>query len=112
MPVPPTLPARLRRPLHEARARLEALYGERLRRVILYGSYARGEAHTESDVDVLVVLDGPVESYAEIKRTVGIETDLLDRYEILFSFQHYTESEVQARWNPFMQNVREEGIEL
>ncbi len=35
---------------------LTELYGERLDRVILYGSYARGDFHNESDVDFLVVL--------------------------------------------------------
>ena len=113
MAAPPLLPAWLRLPLQDARARLAALYGDRLRRVILYGSHARGEAHEESDVDVLVVLESPVEnSYQEIKRTSEIQAVLLDRYELLFSFQHYAEADVQARQGPFMQNVREEGIEL
>ena len=44
--------------LGEARAALERLYGDRLVKVILYGSHARGEAHEESDVDVLFVLQG------------------------------------------------------
>lgn len=35
----------------------KVLYGRRLRRVVLFGSWARGEAHEHSDVDVIVVLD-------------------------------------------------------
>ena len=34
------------------------MFGERVREVVLFGSYARGEAHEDSDVDVLVVVDG------------------------------------------------------
>lgn len=36
---------------------LRGLYGDRLRRVLLFGSWARGDAHPESDIDLLVVLD-------------------------------------------------------
>jgi hypothetical protein len=36
---------------------LKNLYGERLRKLILFGSWARGDAHPESDIDLLVVLD-------------------------------------------------------
>jgi hypothetical protein len=36
--------------------------------VILYGSYARGDTHEESDVDLLVVLNGPVRPAKEIRR--------------------------------------------
>ncbi len=33
-------------------------FGDRLRRVVLYGSYARGDHDAESDVDLLIVADG------------------------------------------------------
>jgi len=36
---------------------LRVLYGGRLRSVLLFGSWARGDAHPESDIDLLVVLD-------------------------------------------------------
>lgn len=39
------------------RAALVGRFGARLREVVLFGSYARGTAHEESDVDVLVVID-------------------------------------------------------
>jgi predicted nucleotidyltransferase len=32
-------------------------FGNRLRRVVLYGSYARGDYDAESDVDLLIVAD-------------------------------------------------------
>ena len=39
------------------RSALEAVYGRRLQGVLLYGSEARGEPRTDSDIDVLVLLD-------------------------------------------------------
>jgi uncharacterized protein len=43
--------------VRRVRLELEKLYGNRLRKVILYGSRARGDAHEESDYDFLAVLD-------------------------------------------------------
>jgi predicted nucleotidyltransferase len=54
--------------LRKCRAVLEALYGDRLKGVILYGSTARREDTSESDIDLLVLLDGPVNIAAEIRR--------------------------------------------
>lgn len=36
---------------------LRPLYGGRLRKVVLFGSWARGDARPDSDIDLLVVLD-------------------------------------------------------
>jgi len=52
------VPLALRGPLEAFAARVRAVFGERLREVRLFGSYARGEANEDSDVDVLVVIDG------------------------------------------------------
>ncbi|MBI2895100.1 MAG: nucleotidyltransferase domain-containing protein [Deltaproteobacteria bacterium] len=46
------------RALADLRGRLERRFGPRLRRLTLFGSWARGEAGPDSDVDVLVVVDG------------------------------------------------------
>lgn len=39
------------------KAELQRLYGDRLAKLILYGSYARGDFHEESDIDFLIVLN-------------------------------------------------------
>lgn len=46
--------------LARIKSHLQAVYGDRLRGVVLYGSEARGEATPDSDVDILVLLTGPV----------------------------------------------------
>ncbi len=51
--------------------RLSALYGERLRQVIVYGSVARGEEREDSDIDLLVVLNGEVRLAQEMARIHG-----------------------------------------
>jgi predicted nucleotidyltransferase len=51
------VPPALHTLLSAYRRRLEEQYGPRLVKLTLFGSYARGEAHADSDVDVAVVLD-------------------------------------------------------
>ena len=44
------------------------MYGDRLRQVLLFGSWARGDAHPESDIDLLVVLDEVESVWDELRR--------------------------------------------
>ncbi len=72
------LPTRIDDALRLLRSRLEARFGARLVRLVLFGSQARGEAGPESDVDVLVLLEGlqPAERTAiyEIGADVWMDT--------------------------------------
>jgi len=54
--------------LQQCRMLLQALYGAQLHGVVLYGSCARGTEETDSDIDLLVLLEGPVDSAREIRR--------------------------------------------
>ena len=120
-PLPDTLPATLpasmppnvRAALREAKARLEELYGERLDRLVLYGSHARGDAREDSDVDLLVVLRGEVNALAEIRRLAGsLHGEMLDRHDVLLSLQPFSEREAADLKRPFIWNVQKEGVEL
>jgi predicted nucleotidyltransferase len=54
--------------LQKCRALLQAFYGKRLHGVVLYGSCARGTEEPESDIDLMVLLEGPVDGAQEIRR--------------------------------------------
>ncbi len=92
------------------RQKLEDGYGARLREIYLFGSYARGEADDESDLDVLIVLD-QVESYsAEVDRTSGIIGSLSLEYGVSISRVFVSEDEWLHGDTVFLQNVREEAV--
>lgn len=52
-----TLPPSLRPALREYEQRLRSVFGQRLSELRLFGSFARGEANEDSDVDILVLVD-------------------------------------------------------
>ena len=54
--------------LQQCQALLQQLYGSRLKGVVLYGSCARGTEAMESDIDLIVLLEGPVDAAREIRR--------------------------------------------
>lgn len=55
-----TAPAELDDPVLRCfRAALDQLYGDRVERVVLFGSRARGDAHDDSDYDIAVFINDP-----------------------------------------------------
>lgn len=98
--------------LSELRDRLKEIYGSRLVRLVLFGSQARGDAAASSDLDVLVVLQGPVDAGLEINRTGGVVAELSLAHDVVIACVFMDEERFLHRQGPFLRNVRREGIAL
>jgi uncharacterized protein (UPF0332 family)/predicted nucleotidyltransferase len=97
--------------LRRFRAALEEIYGDRIERVVLFGSRARGEAHRESDYDVAVFLRDLTDRRSERQRLGDLVSDLLDETgedidAIPFQAGSYGER------TPLMHEIRLDGIDL
>jgi predicted nucleotidyltransferase len=98
--------------LTELRNRFEDLYGERLVRMVLFGSQARGDAEPGSDIDVLVVLKGPVSPCDEIARTSESTADLSLQFNEVISCVFMDEERFLHRNGPLLRNIRREGVTI
>lgn len=96
--------------LAELRRRLEQLYGSRLVRLVLFGSQARGDAEPGSDIDVLVVLEGPVDPIAEIHRTSEIMAGLSLEYDEVIACVFMARDYAEHGGSPLLLNIRREGV--
>ncbi len=96
--------------LSELRNRLRALYGERLAKVVLFGSQARGEAAEKSDIDVMVILKRDVSPSLEIARTIDDVADISLANDVVLSCVFMPESRYEREQSPLILNVRREGL--
>ena len=97
--------------LKELKIGLSRTYGDRLKGVFLFGSYARGEQDKESDFDVLVIIDEFSAGYGtEVTRTGQLTSDLSLKYGISISKVFLREKDWTQAENPFLFNVRQEVI--
>ena len=58
--------------LSQCKAILQKQYGSRFRGLVLYGSEARKQARATSDIDLLVLLDSPMDYFAELRCIVDV----------------------------------------
>src|SRR5437763_9618673 len=91
---------------------LQAVYGDRLRGVVLYGSEARGEATPDSDVDILVLLAGPVALGRDLHTIIETLYPLqLEMDRVLEAFP-VDETDYLRGEYVWYRNVQKEGIQL
>jgi predicted nucleotidyltransferase len=96
--------------LAELKQGLAKIYGDRLKAVYLFGSYARGDYQDGSDMDVMIVLSDYEDYGAEIDRSGGLISQLSLQSGISISRVIMKESQWQESDTPLLRNIRAEGM--
>lgn len=98
--------------LKKAKSTLQKIYGKRLKGIILYGSYARGEAVEGSDIDLIVLLDNMQNPMDELEM-YSKEIHQLDlAYDTLISIIPFDVKQYNTRKLPIILNAKKEGIPI
>jgi predicted nucleotidyltransferase len=97
--------------LKRFRAALDALYGERIERVVLFGSRARGDARDDSDYDVAVFLNDLADRWQEVDRIVPLVTDVLYEDGAFIHVMPHRAGSYEDR-TYLMREIRRDGIDL
>jgi uncharacterized protein len=104
------VPVEIRKLMKEMKEGLGRVYGDKLKELYLYGSYARGVAQPDSDIDVMIVLNN-YESYGrEIDRTGELISKLSLDYGISISRVIMKETQWKNSDTPLLRNIRIDGV--
>ncbi|MDK9722319.1 MAG: nucleotidyltransferase domain-containing protein [Rhodospirillales bacterium] len=93
------------------RTALDALYGDRIERVVLFGSQARGDARPDSDYDVAVFIKELGDRWSEADRLADAATEIMDQTGSFVHAMPYPAGTWRER-TPLMHEIRREGRDL
>ncbi len=97
--------------LDRFRAAISDLYGERLDRVVLFGSRARGDARDDSDYDIAVFLRDVEDRAHDMNVLAYVSTDLLYDLGAVVHAMPYR-ADTYNDGSPLMWEIRHDGIAL
>ena len=90
-------------------------FGDKVNRIVLYGSFARGDFTSESDIDVMLLLNCKHEElplYRKKVAQIASEISLNDDVELSLMIEDIFTYEKWLDTLPFYQNVKKDGVVL
>ena len=96
--------------MKELKEGLVRIYGDRLKAVYLYGSYARGDYRPGSDVDVMILLNDYKDYWKEWERSSDYVSDISLKYDVTVSCILVKETHWKHLEKPVLHNIHREGL--
>jgi len=106
------IPKKVQNILEETRVELQKIYSDRLKDIILYGSYARGDYSGESDIDLLLVLEEVRDLAAEREKYIPVVSRISLKYDAVLSVIPFDYLAFQTKKTPLLLNVHKEGVRV
>ncbi len=94
---------------------VKKILGDRLKKVILYGSYARGDYNKKSDVDIMILTDlsfEEIEEYRDKISDAAFEIELKTGIILSPVVKNIEKYNTRRKFVPFYKNVEKEGVVL
>ena len=91
------------------------IYGDKLKTIILYGSYARGDFRPDSDIDIMILVDlsdDEIRSRGHMLSNLTFDYNFDNDLKIMPIVKNLDHFNKWLRAYPFYNNVKKEGVEL
>jgi Uncharacterised protein family (UPF0158) len=97
---------------HRVTRELRRIYRHRLNQVILAGPWARGGVHPDSEVALVVVLDGPANRWEEKRRMDRVMWRYSSRHETVVTAVPVTPEDLHPAASPWLARALEDGVRI
>ena len=97
--------------LRRIRSSIRAIYRDRIERMVLFGSRARGDAHADSDYDIAVFIMNLTDRWREFHRLADLRTGILAETGAFLEARPFRAGSYRDR-TPLMHQIRRDGVDL
>ena len=104
------VPLHIRKLMKELKEGLVRIYGDKLKAVYLYGSYARGDYRQGSNVNVMILLSDYGNYWKELRRSTELASDISLEYDVTVSRLIMKEIQWKESDMPVLRNIHKEGV--
>ena len=111
----PNLPKTIDNIIQEFVEEVKKVMGKRVKKIILYGSYARGDYNKSSDIDIMILTDlnfEEIEQYRDKVSDIAFDIELEKGVVISPIIKNIEKYNSRININPFYKNIQREGVVL
>ncbi len=109
------VPTNIKKPIKEFLKGVNDMFGDRVKKIILYGSYARGDYKNNSDIDIMILTDFTDDEIVEYREKIwDFAYDIELENDIIISplIKNIDKFNYWLAALPFYMNVQKEGVTL
>lgn len=109
------MPKSINNIINEFTKKVRDLLGDRVKKIILYGSYARGDYKNNSDIDIMILTDlnfDEIEKYRDEISDIAFDIELEKGIVISPIIKNIDRYNARVEIVPFFMNIKKEGVAL